>query len=142
MELEAKQKEQEVTAKRPPTLGQILLTFLKIGGSAFGGGTQALVFRETVDRRGWMTEKEFLTGQALSQVLPGANPVNVALYVGLRLRGGMGALTAVMGMIIPAFTIIMAMGTVTDMITPTTMDTTITTTRSIPCTIPRSAPSP
>lgn len=92
------------------TLPQVLWTFLKIGGSAFGGSTQALVFREAVERRRWLTEEQFLAGQALAQVLPGANPVNVALYVGLQVRGGLGAVVAVVGMIVPAFCIIMLMG--------------------------------
>jgi chromate transporter len=97
-------------ATHPGTFSQVLLTFLKIGGSAFGGSTQALVFREVVDRRGWMTPDQFLTGQAIAQVLPGANPVNLALYIGLRVCGGLGAVAAVMGMILPAFCIILAMG--------------------------------
>ncbi len=100
----------EEAGKSAPPLSHVLWSFLKIGGSAFGGSTQALIFREAVDNRKWLTEQEFLTGQALSQVLPGANPVNIALYVGLRVRGGIGAIVAVFGMIIPAFMIIMAMG--------------------------------
>lgn len=102
--------QEEAVTKYTATLSQVLLSFLKIGGSAFGGSTQALVFREVVDRRHWMTEEQFLTGQAIAQVLPGANPVNLALYVGLKVRGGLGAVASVMGMIAPAFCIILVMG--------------------------------
>ena len=91
-------------------LSQIFFSFLKIGGSAFGGSTQALIHRETVERRRWLDEQGFLAGFAISQVLPGANPVNLALYTGLKVRGGLGATIAVIAMIIPAFCIIMAMG--------------------------------
>jgi len=91
-------------------LSHVFWSFLKIGGSAFGGSTQALIHRETVERRRWLDEQAFLAGFALSQVLPGANPVNLALYIGLKVRGGLGATVAVVAMIIPAFAIIMAMG--------------------------------
>lgn len=102
--------QEEAVTKYTATFSQVLLSFLKIGGSAFGGSTQALVYREVVERRHWMTDEQFLAGQAIAQVLPGANPVNLALYVGLRVRGGLGAFAAVMGMIAPAFCIILAMG--------------------------------
>ena len=102
--------QEEAVTKDTATLWQVLLTFLKIGGSAFGGSTQALVFREVVDRRRWMTAEQFVAGQAIAQVLPGANPVNLALYVGLHVRGGLGALASVLGMIVPAFCIILLIG--------------------------------
>jgi chromate transporter len=102
--------QEEAVTKDKATLWQVLLTFLKIGGSAFGGSTQALVFREVVDRRRWMTAEQFVAGQAIAQVLPGANPVNLALYVGLHVRGGLGALASVLGMIVPAFCIILLIG--------------------------------
>jgi chromate transporter len=102
--------QEEAVTKYTAKLSDVLLTFLKIGASAFGGSTQALVFREVVDRRQWMTAEQFIAGQAIAQVLPGANPVNLALYVGLQVRGGLGALASVLGMIAPAFCIILAMG--------------------------------
>lgn len=92
------------------TLAEVFWSFLKIGGSAFGGSTQAMVHREVVERRRWVDDEAFLAGLAVSQVLPGANPVNLALYMGLKARGGPGAIVAVTAMIIPAFCIIMLMG--------------------------------
>jgi chromate transporter len=103
-------EQEETVTKYTAKLSEVLLTFLKIGGSAFGGSTQALVFREVVDRRQWMTAEQFVAGQAIAQVLPGANPVNLALYVGLHVRGGLGALASVLGMIVPSFCIILVMG--------------------------------
>jgi chromate transporter len=108
------EQSEEKPADRPDaargSATDVLMSFLKIGGSAFGGSTQAMVFREVVDRRQWMNEEQFLVGQAIAQVLPGANPVNLALYMGLKVAGGLGAAAAVFGMVIPAFCIIMAMG--------------------------------
>ena len=92
------------------SLADVFWVFLKIGASAFGGSTQAMVHREMVDRRRWITDEAFLAGLAIAQVLPGANPVNLALYMGMKARGGAGAIVAVTAMIIPAFCIIMLMG--------------------------------
>ena len=91
-------------------LPQLFWCFLKIGLVSFGGSSRAMMHRETVERRRWLREPDFLTGFAIAQVLPGANPVNLALYIGLRIRGWLGATAAVLGMLLPAFCIIMAMG--------------------------------
>jgi chromate transporter len=96
------------TGKAP--LADVFWSFLKIGGSAFGGSTQAMMHREVVERRKWVDDEAFLAGLAISQVLPGANPVNLALYMGMKARGGAGAVVAVTAMIIPAFCIILLMG--------------------------------
>jgi len=91
-------------------IADVFWSFLKIGGSAFGGSTQAMMHREVVERRQWVDDEAFLAGLAIAQVLPGANPVNLALYMGMKARGGLGAIVAVTAMIIPAFCIIMLMG--------------------------------
>ena len=69
-----------------------------------------MMHREAVERRRWLREKDFLAGFAIAQVLPGANPVNLALYIGLRTRGALGAAVAVLGMVVPAFCVILLMG--------------------------------
>jgi chromate transporter len=98
-------------AERPRVgLLALLFTFLRLGTTTFGGGVQGWVHREIVERRGWLDDKAFLSGLTLAQVLPGANPVNIALYVGLRLRGGPGAAVAVLGMVVPAFCVILLLG--------------------------------
>ena len=94
----------------PASLADVFWVFLKIGASAFGGSSQAMMHREIVDRRNWIGNEAFLAGLAIAQVLPGANPVNLALYMGMKARGGAGAVVAVTAMIIPAFCIIMLMG--------------------------------
>jgi chromate transporter len=91
-------------------LSAILATFLKLGATSFGGGTSAWMHREVVGRRGWLSEENFLETLTVAQVMPGANPVNLAVYVGLRLRGFIGAALAGFGMIAPAFCIILLLG--------------------------------
>jgi chromate transporter len=95
-----------------PAVGllQLLGTFVRLGAMTFGGSVQSWVHREVVERRGWIDNKAFLSGLTVAQVLPGANPVNIALYVGLKLRGGIGAVAAVVGMVVPAFCVILCLG--------------------------------
>ena len=95
-----------------PAVGllQLLGTFVRLGAMTFGGSVQSWVHREVVERRGWIDNKAFLSGLTVAQVLPGANPVNIALYVGLKLRGGVGAVAAVVGMVVPAFCVILCLG--------------------------------
>jgi chromate transporter len=97
-------------AKPHVPLLALLVVFLKLGILAIGGGVQAFMYRDLVEIKKWIDEKAYLTGFAIAQVLPGANPVNLALYFGLQLRGGPGATAAVLGMVVPAFCIILAMG--------------------------------
>jgi chromate transporter len=92
------------------SLVDLFMVFLKIGVTSFGGASRPMMHREAVERHRWLHEKDFLAGFAIAQVLPGANPVNLALYIGLRARGIVGATTAVCGMVIPAFCVILIMG--------------------------------
>jgi chromate transporter len=99
--------------RESPALPQVSLKdlfscFLQIGLTSFGGGTQAWVYRAVVEERKWLDEKAFLAGLTVAQILPGANPVNLSLYVGQRLRGGIGALVATLGMVVPAICVVLA----------------------------------
>jgi chromate transporter len=88
----------------------LLGLFLRLGAANFGGGNRAWVHREVVERRKWLDEPEFMSGFTISTLLPGSNPVNLALYVGQRLCGGVGAACAVVGMIAPAFALLLISG--------------------------------
>ncbi len=102
--------EADITAPRGVGLKQLLATFVRLGTMTFGGGVQSWIHREVVERLGWLDNKSFLSGLTVAQVLPGANPVNIALYVGLQLRGGVGAAVAVFGMLVPAFCATLLLG--------------------------------
>ena len=69
--------------------------------SSFGGGLTAWVRREVVQRRGWMDDQQFLSGYALSQLVPGATNVNLAVFIGTQLRGVPGALACFAGLTAP-----------------------------------------
>ena len=96
-----------------PTLFWI---FFQIGLMSFGGGLSAWVHREIVLKRGWMSEPEFFTGLALCQVLPGVNVVNLAVHVGQRLRGVVGAAVCTVGILLAPFFIVIALATIYDQI--------------------------
>lgn len=95
----------------PPraSLGAILAVFAALGMASFGGGLPGWMHREVVRKRRWMTEENFLAGVALGQVLPGANSVNLALYIGQQLRGWPGAALAALGILGPPFLVILGL---------------------------------
>jgi len=85
-----------------PSVIELLLIFGRIGLTSFGGGLSGWFFREFVQDRKWLTEEEFLNGLALSQALPGVNVTNMAIWIGYRLRGGMGAIAGLAGIVVPS----------------------------------------
>ena len=97
-------------AKHDVSLLDLMGVSFRVGLTSFGGSTAAWIHREIVERRHWLNEDEFMTALTLAQVLPGANPVNLSIYVGSQLRGGMGAAVAAIGMIGPAFVVILMLG--------------------------------
>src|SRR5215467_7970851 len=98
------------TDKTKVPLLALFIVFLRVGLSSFGGSTAAWLYRELVQRRHWLSEEGFLTALTFAQVLPGANPVNMSIYVGAMLRGGLGGTAAAIAMVAPAFCVILAMG--------------------------------
>ena len=91
-------------AERPPEIPstlQLAAAFARIGLTSFGGGLSGWLLREFVQRRAWLGEEEFLSGLALAQAFPGINVVNMAIWIGYRLRGTPGALAGACGIIIP-----------------------------------------
>jgi chromate transporter len=69
----------------------------------------AVVENNVVERRKWLTHEEILDGVSLATVLPGPIAVNVIAYVGHRLRGLPGALACTIGVILPAFLLMLAL---------------------------------
>lgn len=92
------------------TLVALFLAFFHLGCTSFGGGTGGWVYREVVQRRGWITERAFLAEMALGQSLPGANGIKMSVLVGRRLKGGAGAFAAPFGLLLGPFVIILAVG--------------------------------
>jgi chromate transporter len=92
-----------------PRLLELALTFNKISLVSFGGGLSAWARRVIVEEKKWLDDEEFLSALTLSRVLPGANQMNFAVYVGNRFHGFEGAIAAVLGLITIPFLIILAL---------------------------------
>ena len=95
---------------RPATVGAVFLCFLAIGATSFGGGLTAWIRRGLVERRRWIDDKQFLSGYALSQIVPGAVNVNLAVLIGTQLRGAAGALAALAGLMLVPLAILLVLG--------------------------------
>lgn len=85
-------------------------TFFKLGLICFGGGYAmiALIEREIVGRKGWMTSEETLEIIAIAESTPGAIAINMSTYIGTKRAGILGAIFATLGVVLPSFLIIFA----------------------------------
>lgn len=84
-------------------------SFFKIGLFTFGGGYAMvpIIQREVIDRRGWINRDEFVELLTLAQSAPGPIALNTSVFVGYKMRGYAGALAALLGVVVPAFTVIL-----------------------------------
>lgn len=89
---------------------KLFTSFLKIGLFTFGGGYAMIpiIEREVVRRRGWVEEKEFFDLLTLAQSAPGPISLNTSVFVGYKMYGYRGALTALLGVALPSFVILLA----------------------------------
>lgn len=80
---------------RPVSLAQIVRAFAFIGATSFGGGMTGYIRKALVEDRGWLESEEFLRGLSVAQLVPGPNAVNLAVFIGYRMHGALGAMLAV-----------------------------------------------
>jgi chromate transporter len=95
-----------------PGLWAILIAFLRLGCTSFGGGTAAWLHREFVLRRRWLDDRTFLAALALNQALPGSNGVKQTVLIGNHLRGAPGAAVALFGLLAGPFVIVLGVAAV------------------------------
>jgi chromate transporter len=89
---------------RMPSLRFLFLRVFILGATAYGGPGMITQIKEAaVNRYGWVTEGMFMRGAALCQLIPGATMVQIVTYIGYRVRGIPGALTAAVAFVLPAF---------------------------------------
>jgi chromate transporter len=82
----------------PQSLTDLFVTFTLLALQGFGG-VLAVVQRELVERKRWLTQEEFLEEWAVAQIMPGPNVVNLSMMIGSRYFGWRGALAALGGML-------------------------------------------
>jgi chromate transporter len=93
----------------PPTLLELWVAFALIALCGFGG-VLAWSRRMLVEERRWMTPEEFNDAYALCQFLPGPNVVNLSVVFGRRIRGAIGSVVALLGLMGPPFVIVTLIG--------------------------------
>src|ERR1017187_10272121 len=91
-------------AEQPTTLWDIARLFLKLGTTAFGGPAAhiAMLQREVVELRQWLTEAEFLVHLGASNLIPGPTSTELVIHIGRRRGGWPGLLVAGACFILPA----------------------------------------
>ena len=91
----------------------LFLTFLKIGAISFGGGYGMIsVLQEEVLSNGWLTAEQMIDFIAVSESTPGPIAINMATFVGASQYGFWGALVATVGVVLPAFVIILTVAAI------------------------------
>ncbi|GJI98962.1 chromate transporter [Duganella caerulea] len=83
---------------RPSSLFDLFTSFTVLALQGFGG-VLAVVQRELVERKRWLTQEEFVEEWAVAQIMPGPNVVNLALMIGSRYYGLRGGMVALAGML-------------------------------------------
>ncbi len=95
------------------SLKSLFIRVFKLGATAYGGPAMIGQIKETaVNRYGWVKEGEFMRGVALCQLIPGATMVQIVTYIGYRVRGIWGALTAAVAFVLPAFIAILVLSAI------------------------------
>jgi chromate transporter len=96
-----------------PSLTSLFLKIFKLGAAAYGGPAMISQIKEAaVNRYAWVKEGEFMRGVALCQLIPGATMVQIVTYIGYRVRGIWGALTAAVAFVLPAFIAILILSAI------------------------------
>jgi chromate transporter len=96
-------------ARKNATVASIFREFLIIGATSFGGVVPYLR-NSLMTKNHWVDDKEFVELLSISQSLPGLNATNMAVLLGDRLRGWMGAVAAVVGVCLPGAIIMLLAG--------------------------------
>lgn len=96
---------------QPQSLSDLFFSFTILALQGFGG-VLAVVQRELVERKRWMTREEFVEEWAVAQIMPGPNVVNLALMIGGRYFGLPGAMTALAGMLAVPLLVVLALALV------------------------------
>jgi len=92
-----------------PTLTEFTRVFARIGVLSFGGPAAqiALMHRELVEQRPWLTDAEYLRALSFCMMLPGPEAMQLATYSGWRLRGTLGGLIAGLLFVLPGALVVL-----------------------------------
>lgn len=94
------------------SLKQLILYFLKLGYSGFGGPVALVGYmhRDLVEKRKWITEEEYKEGLALAQLAPGPLAAQLGIYLGFVHYRYIGATLAGLAFVVPSFIMVVLLG--------------------------------
>lgn len=90
---------------------ELVVVFGTLGVIGFGGPAAhiALMRREVVERRGWLTDQQMVDLVGITNLIPGPNSTEMAMHVGRLRAGGIGLVVAGLAFILPAASIVLAL---------------------------------
>jgi chromate transporter len=107
----------QVPLNQPQSKTDLFVSFTVLALQGFGG-VLAVVQRELVEKKRWMTREQFIEDWAVAQILPDPNVINLSLMIGGRYFGLGGALAGVAGMLMAPLVVVlllaMVFGSVSD----------------------------
>lgn len=95
-------------------LWELFFCFFKVGLFTFGGGYAMipLLKAELVERKKWISDDEIMDYYSIGQCTPGIIAINVSTFIGYKLKGFIGAIFAMAGMLAPSLIIIISIANV------------------------------
>jgi chromate transporter len=101
-------------ADQPNRLVELVRMFTRLGVTAFGGPAAhiAMMHREVVDQRRWMTNDQFVDLIGATNLIPGPNSTEMTMHVGHHRAGWRGLILAGVSFIIPAAVMVAALAVV------------------------------
>lgn len=98
-------------SSRTERLREVAGLFLKLGFTAFGGPAAhtALMHKEIVERRGWLSDQEFLDLMGATYLIPGPNSTEMAIHVGYLRAGWPGLLAGGLCFLTPAMLMVLGL---------------------------------
>ena len=94
------------------TLSQLVLYFLKLGTTGFGGPVALIGYmhKDLVENRKWISEEEYKQGFALAQLAPGPLAAQLGIYIGFVHHRILGATLAGIAFVLPSFIMVVLLG--------------------------------
>ena len=93
--------------EKPPRLRDLFRIWAGIGLQSFGGGatTLYLMRRVTVEEQHWLSDEEYSLYWGIVQIAPGINLLGQTVLIGKRVAGILGAIVALIGLLLPSISI-------------------------------------
>lgn len=100
-----------MNGKNPPTARELFFLFARINTLTLGGGYVIVpVMANSLEKKGWLEEKEFYDIFARAQAFPGPLALSSSMLVSMKFCGMRGALAAFAGTVLPPFVVLLLVG--------------------------------